>query len=276
MLKYFYITKDPEVAKIAQSAGVDRIFIDMEYIGKELRQPQLDTVKNRHTVQDVKNVRKALNKSELLVRVNPIHANSENEINEVIAAGADVVMLPMWKSVEEVKAFLGNVAGRAKAMLLLEHKDAVSCLDEVLRLRGIDEIHIGLNDLYLSQKKTFMFELLVDGTVDSVAEKIKEKGIPFGIGGVGAVKSNMTLPAENILAEHYRLGSSMAILARAFCDTSKRTDYSEIEKIFNKGIKANREYEAFLRKQDKPFFDEMHRETENVIESIKIKIQESR
>lgn len=34
MLKLFYITKDPAVARIAQAAGVDRIFVDMEYIGK--------------------------------------------------------------------------------------------------------------------------------------------------------------------------------------------------------------------------------------------------
>lgn len=38
MLKLMYITNSPEIASIAQSAGADRIFIDMEYIGKEERQ----------------------------------------------------------------------------------------------------------------------------------------------------------------------------------------------------------------------------------------------
>ena len=37
MLKLFYITKNPAVARIAQAAGVDRIFVDMEYIGKAQR-----------------------------------------------------------------------------------------------------------------------------------------------------------------------------------------------------------------------------------------------
>ena len=32
-LKLMYITNDPEVATIAEANGVDRIFVDMEYIG---------------------------------------------------------------------------------------------------------------------------------------------------------------------------------------------------------------------------------------------------
>mgnify|MGYP002235666245 CR=1 FL=1 len=38
-------------------------------------------------------------------------------------------------------------------MLLLETEEARLCLDDVLKLKGIDEIHIGLNDLHLSQHK---------------------------------------------------------------------------------------------------------------------------
>ena len=67
MLKLMYITNSPEIASIAQSAGADRIFIDMEYIGKEERQKGMDTVKNHHTVSDVKAVRKVLDRSQLLV-----------------------------------------------------------------------------------------------------------------------------------------------------------------------------------------------------------------
>ena len=49
-LKLMYITNNPTVAKIAECTGVDRIFVDMEYIGKEKRQAGLDTVKSRHTI----------------------------------------------------------------------------------------------------------------------------------------------------------------------------------------------------------------------------------
>ncbi len=267
MLEYFYITNNPDYAAAAERAGVGRVFVDMEYIGKAERQGGLDTVQNRHTVDDVKKLRSVLTKSELLVRVNPIHEGSKDEIDAVIAAGADVIMLPMWTSVGEVEKFFEYVKGRVKTILLLETDGARLCLDGVLELDGVDEIYIGLNDLHLSQGKTFMFELLTDGTVDEITAKLRAKNIRFGIGGVGKVNCENLLSAENILAEHYRLGSSMAILARAFCDwTAYPVD--EFEKIMTSGIAENREYEAFLQNQDEDFFANSHTETEKIIKKI--------
>ena len=43
MLKLMYITNKPWVAKIAEEAGVDWIFIDMEYLDKAVRQGGMDT-----------------------------------------------------------------------------------------------------------------------------------------------------------------------------------------------------------------------------------------
>ena len=37
-LNLMYITNRPEIARIAETAGVDRIFIDMEYIGNTVLQ----------------------------------------------------------------------------------------------------------------------------------------------------------------------------------------------------------------------------------------------
>lgn len=267
MLKYFYITNSPDVAKVAEKAGVDRIFVDMEYIGKDKRQGGLDTVQNHHTVEDVKNIRQAISTAELLVRVNPIGDYSKEEIDAVVEAGADVIMLPMWKTADDVKTFIQLVDGRAKTLPLLETDEARLCLDEVLELEGIDEMYIGLNDLHLSQGKQFMFQLLTDGTVDEIVAKLKAKGIPFGIGGVGRVFSGATLPAENILAEHYRLGSSMVILARAFCDWQK-CSLEEFENTMTKGIADNREYEKELQAKDKAFFDATHIKTENCVNTI--------
>ena len=45
-LKLLYITNEPQIAKIAEENGVDRIMVDMEYIGKDKRQGGLDSVKN--------------------------------------------------------------------------------------------------------------------------------------------------------------------------------------------------------------------------------------
>ena len=52
-IKLMYITNRPEVAVIAEKNGVDRIFVDMEYIGKDLRQGGMDTVQSHHTIEDI-------------------------------------------------------------------------------------------------------------------------------------------------------------------------------------------------------------------------------
>ena len=111
-LNLIYITNRPEVALIAESNGVQRIMVDMETLGKEDRQKNMNTVKSHHTVADVAEIAKVLTKSELLVRINPWHEDSKDEIEAVIAAGADSIMLPMWKSEAEVDAFLRTVNKR--------------------------------------------------------------------------------------------------------------------------------------------------------------------
>jgi 2-keto-3-deoxy-L-rhamnonate aldolase RhmA len=267
MLKLFYITKDPAVARIAQAAGVDRIFVDMEYIGKAQRQGGMDTVQNHHTVEDVARLRPVLDQAELLVRVNPVHPGSKDEINRVIAAGADVIMLPMWQSVEEVQQFIRWVDSRAKTLLLLENQAAVDCLDRVVALPGVDEIHIGLNDLSISQGKKFLFQPLANGTVDAVCAKIKAAGIPFGFGGFGRLGGG-TLPAAYIVAEHYRLGSSMSILSRAFCNTAQITDLKEIKRIFTSGVAELRQYEAQLSRAEDDFFALQHKKLQDCVEQI--------
>ena len=247
-LKLMYITNNPKVASIAERAGVDRIFIDMEYIGKSKRQGGMDTVQNHHTIADISLVKKAINNSEIVVRVNPLHDktteydSSEEEINAAINAGADLIMLPYFKSSTEVKQFIDIVNGRAKTFLLLESLQAYIGIDEILSIPGIDEIHIGMNDLSLDMKKKFMFELLADGTVEQLCNKFKQKGIPYGFGGIGRLGRG-DLPAEYIVKEHYRLGSSCAILSRSFCNTNLITDLTEIEAIFEEGIKEIRALE---------------------------------
>lgn len=237
-----YITNRPDVARVAEKYGVDRIWIDLETLGKAERQKGMNTVKSNHTVDDVRKMKPLLSNSEMLVRVNPWNENSKKEIEEVVTAGADIIMLPMWKSVAEVMNFLSAVDGKCRTTLLLETKEAVECLDEVLANGGMDEIHIGLNDLHLSYGMTFMFELLTNGTVEMLCKKIREKGIPYGFGGIARLGTG-DLPAEKVIMEHYRLGSTRAILSRSFCDVCKMTDINEIEKVFRENMNALRAYE---------------------------------
>ena len=249
MLKLMYITNDPKTALIAEQAGVDRIFVDLETVGKELRQGGMNTVQSHHTLEDVKALRQVLSKSELLVRVNQIYPGSENEINEAIRSGADVLMLPYFKCAEQVRIFLRAVAGRARTMLLFETPEAVENLDGILSLDGIDECFIGLNDLHLGYHMKFMFQLLADGTVEKLCRRFAEAGKPYGFGGIARVGGGM-LPAERILGEHVRLGSSAVILSRSFCNTAEITSYDEIDAIFRAEVPKIRAAERTYRTLD--------------------------
>lgn len=267
MLKYMYITKSPKIAAVAEKAGTDRIFVDLEKIGKELRQGGMDTVKSNHTVEDVKNIRRTVTDAEVLVRVNSIYDGSKQEIRTVSEAGADIIMLPYFKTVSEVERFLDYCGGRVKTMLLVETVGAVERLDEILSLGGIDFVHVGINDLHLEMHKKFMFELLADGTVENICEKCKKYNIPYGFGGVAGLGQGL-LPAEYVLAEHYRLGSSAVILSRSFCNIVNDNNIEELREIFDSGVSRIRAYEKELECKSDVFFEEQHLKMTEIIRDI--------
>ena len=274
-LNLMYITNSPDVALVAEKNGVDRVWIDLETLGKEERQCNMNTVKSHHTIDDIRRIKPLLTKSELLVRVNPWNDNSEQEINGVIDAGADMIMLPMWKSAEEVNEFLRTVNKRCKTTLLLETKEAHECLDEVLKNGGMDEIHIGLNDLHLSYGMDFMFELLANGMVEEICKRISEAGLPYGFGGIARLGMG-DLPAEKVIMEHYRIGSTRAILSRSFCNTDIVTDIEEINQIFSENMKELRCYENKVVQASEEQFSENQKEVKEIVAKIVQVKKESR
>lgn len=266
-MEYMYITNDPDIAVIADAAGVDRVWIDLEKNGKEERQKGYDSVKSKHTAEDIPIIKNKLKKSKLQVRINPINPFSKGEIDKALDYGTDIIMLPYYKTCGEVETFLSLVRGRAVTVLLLETKEAHDILEDTLKYHEVDEIHIGLNDLHLSYKKKFMFELLIDGTVESLCKKIKRSGIPFGFGGIARLGQGM-LPAEYILAEHYRLGSTRAILSRSFLNTSLYENKKQAYELMKQGIEELRNYEKNLETKTSGFFDINYIELKERVEQI--------
>lgn len=267
MLTLMYITNSPEIALIAEANGVQRIWVDLETLGKEERQKGRNTVKSNHSVADVRAIAPLLTKAEMLVRINPWNEHSQAEVDAVIGAGADRIMLPMWKTAQEVKCFLKAVDGRIPATLLLETREAEECLDEVLGLDGVDEIHIGLNDLHISYGLDFMFELLANGTVERICRKIARRGIPYGFGGIAKIGDG-AVPAEKIILEHYRLGSSRAILSRTFCDNARITSVEEIERVFRLNMKALRAFDEYAVQAPEEAYERNRQELCEAVEKV--------
>ncbi len=258
MMNLMLLTGDPKYAKRAQDCGVDRIFVDLEYINKAERQRGRNTYITQYTLDTIAPVRKALNKSKLLVRINPIHSNSKIEIDRAINEGADMLMLPMAYDAHDVETFVSMVDGRAYTIPMIETAQAMVHLDDILAVKGVDELFIGLNDLHISLGLSFMFEPLSGGLVEYMGKKINAKGIPWGFGGIAKIGEGL-LPAEKIIAEHYRLGSTSVILSRTFrnevdAEGKKVLDLKEeVRKIRT----IEREIEQWSQKQFNKNMDEV-------------------
>lgn len=214
-LNLMILCNDAESALDAQNAGVDRVFYDLEYIGKESRQHGRNTVKSMNNIDDIPALRHVLTTSKLLVRTNPIHAYTKMEVDKAIEYGADILMLPMVMDQHDVEQYVSYVNGRAKVCIMVETAAAMARLDKIMAVPGVDEIFVGLNDLHISMGLTFMFELLSDGLVEYIADKCNKVGMPFGFGGIARIGEG-DLPSDNILGEHVRLGSQSVILSRTF------------------------------------------------------------
>lgn len=241
-LELMCITNDCKLARQADKSGVDYIFVDLELLGKELRQGHLDTVISKHEIEDVGKIRKVVSNSKLLVRVNPINDGSLYEIESVISYGADVIMLPYFKSKEDVETIVKLVRGRVKIILLLENKEAVEDIDRIIDLKdSFEAIHIGLNDLHLSYKLNFMFEPFVNGIIDDLVNKFRSNDIKFGIGGVAEIGKG-DIPAELVLNEHFKLGSRMCILSRSFSQRDKYDNEAEFLISYSKKVQGLRDY----------------------------------
>ena len=88
------ITDDVALAGEAEDAGIDRVLIDLEREGKAERQAGRSLFQSTHRLESVRHVKAALRRAELMVRINPLSERTPDEVDGVLAGGADVVMLP--------------------------------------------------------------------------------------------------------------------------------------------------------------------------------------
>tara|TARA_B100001989_G_scaffold245693_1_gene215719 strand:+ start:1179 stop:1976 length:798 start_codon:yes stop_codon:yes gene_type:complete len=235
------ITNNPRIGKYVVKNGVDKIFIDLEKLGKDTRQGHLDTWKSNHSEDDILSMRKEIKGKKILVRLNPWNNNSANEINVAIEYGADFLMLPMIIDFEEIFKFCKVVNSRVPVIPLIETKESFSFLDKIVGLEGVNEIHIGLNDLSISYGFKFIFEPLRNGMLDKAAKLLNNAKLVWGFGGIARIGYG-DLPAEYLLGEHVRLNSKRVILSRSFHNNSNNLDHlisnlnfkNEIEKLSQK------------------------------------------
>lgn len=237
-MKFLMIVNDPQIARhICAVEGV-LPFVDLEYLGKAERQGHVDSWKSTQSAEDVSRIREAVPDAHLVVRINPLHEGTSAELDDVIARGADSIMLPMFHTREELSRFFDLLGDRAGALPLFETADAVRAIPEMADALPLTELHIGLNDLHLDLGKDFIFQPLAEGFLEEPAAALRRTGIPFGIGGLARSREGIVSP-EFLLGEHVRLGSSATILSRTFHrgaetldDLKREMDFAgEVEKL---------------------------------------------
>lgn len=215
MLELIQITNDPAFARRCDAIPGMRLWVDLERLGKVERQAGRNTFISTHALEDVGRIHAVLRHSRLMVRLNPLNNDSAAEVDAVLAQGADLLMLPMFRSAGELRDFSALVAGRVPIVPLLETAEALACIDDWITTPGVQEVYVGLNDLHLSMGLRFMFEPLARGDVERVARAAQRQGLRFGFGGIARLDEGL-LPGRDVLAEHLRLGSEAVILSRTF------------------------------------------------------------
>ncbi len=215
MLELLLITNDPALAAQCDTMDGMRIFVDLERNGKQERQAGRNTFISVHQMADIGPIAAVLKRAKLMVRLNPVYDGSGAEIDAAIAAGAQMLMLPMFRGKADLTAFCALVAGRVPVVALLENADALHSIGEWIATPGLSEVFMGLNDLHISLGMHFMFEPLASGMVDSVAAIVQKQNLRFGFGGIARVDQGL-INGATVLGEHIRLGSQAVILSRTF------------------------------------------------------------
>jgi hypothetical protein len=226
MLDLIQITNDPAFARRCDAVEGIRLMVDLERLGKAERQAGRDTFISTHQVSDVGKVKAQLKSARLMVRVNPVNEATREEVEAVLAQGADMLMLPMFESAGQLREFLALVNGRVPVSALLENAGALATITDWIAAPGLSEVFVGLNDLHLSLGRRFMFEPLAEGIVERVAGLARARGLAFGFGGIARLEEGL-LPGRDVLAEHLRLGSGAVILSRTFHNSQGSASFED-------------------------------------------------
>ncbi|BFM09457.1 aldolase/citrate lyase family protein [Halioxenophilus aromaticivorans] len=215
------ITNCPTEARRGVLAGINRIGVDLEKIGKAQRQSGLNSRVSSHDLNDLEDIRRAIDHHPLFVRVNSMHAGSEFEINAALDIGATHIMLPYFHRPQEVKDFSRLVNGRATTILLVETAAAIFYIEDLVKISGIDEIHIGLTDLKISLNIPSRFETLTHWIAEHVSKVVNGAGLPFHVGGVTCIDDQrLPIPGWRVASQYPRLNATGALVTRAFLEAA--------------------------------------------------------
>lgn len=194
------------------------VIIDWESGGKYARQASSEqliglTTNLDHDDRDGVEVARRLGFDRVICRINAFNEGTAGEVEDVIAQGGTDVLLPMWRTMDELRGLKDLVRGRAQIGVMIETADAVSQARQLHSIRP-SFAFIGLMDLAIDRGTTTIFNPIVDGTLDKVADDLGD--IPFGFGGLTVPDKGEPIPSRLFVGEMLRLGAAFSVMRRSF------------------------------------------------------------
>jgi hypothetical protein len=207
----FLFSTSPDMIRSSAEGGIAAIVVDWERIGKRDRQSSADTQIGHDTVEDLIRVRAATSLP-LICRVDNYAPTLGEQIGVALSGGANEILLPMVRSVNEVEKVLDLVVGRAGVGILIETIEAVALAERLAQL-PLSRVYVGLNDLAIARGAASIFSAVLDGTVERVRKHIT---VPFGFGGLTLPNRGTPIPCRLLLGEMARLRCGFSFLRRSF------------------------------------------------------------
>ncbi len=217
-----------ELDQACMRGGASAIIIDLENKGKDIRQSGFDTEINSHSIADIEKL-KQLAGIRVICRINGFNTDTHNEIERVIAAGADEILLPMVTMQADVERCLSLISGRCLLGIMLETREVLA-FSSRLEAYPLARVYVGLNDLRISRGSPSIFDAISNGTIDTLRQQFPN--IPFGFAGLTIPGHGHPVPVHLLTAELARLDCDFTFLRRSFFkDTAGRDVALEILRI---------------------------------------------
>ncbi len=243
---------DPSVIR---SDGIETIVVDWETKGKRTRQRGFNTQINYNTVEDLQNARDACD-ANILCRINAVGPSTPKEIHNACEHGADEILIPMVRTVEEVQRVLEWVNGQIGVGILIETNAAIEIAAELTQL-PLSRIYVGLNDLAIENRSRNIFTPLIDGTIERVRALID---VPFGVAGLTLPEKGYPIPCRLLIAELMRLDCQFSFLRRSFlADVNKHNLSMEVKHL-----------QSALAVASKRSFFEIQRDHEHFVQKVEL------
>lgn len=242
----FVFHRDTKTDANCFTAGCRGVVVDLELKGKQERQASFDTQINKHSLEDLQRL-KAEN-IYTLCRINAIDSASEHEIEQVIEAGTDEILVPMIRNRSEIEQIFKRVRERTAVGLMIETTEALQ-LAPVINDHDVQRVFVGLNDLHITQGKPTLFHVLAEGTVEDIRQQIRYAA--FGFGGLTIPGLGNPLPVDYFFHELDRLSCDFTFLRRSFFTDSLAVSASTAINAIHKEMRKVRQRNSTQVERDR-------------------------